>query len=69
MEVLKFAVGKTKLTEDQQKAAEVDGKEGIEIGLVSTSKTVKVVEGGLFAQDAAVDADVQEANFPKKGEV
>ena len=32
-------------------------------------KTVKTVEGGLFAQDAAVDADVQEANFPKKGEV
>ena len=29
LEVLKFAVGKTKLTEDQQKAAEVDGKEGI----------------------------------------
>ena len=26
---------------------------------------VKVVEGGLFAQDAAVDADVREANFPK----
>lgn len=25
---------------------------------------VKVVEGGLFAQDAAVDADVQETNFP-----
>lgn len=29
------------------------------------SKAVKTVEGGLFAQDAAVDADVQEANFPK----
>lgn len=28
-------------------------------------KAVKTVEGGLFAQDAAVDADVQEANFPK----
>ena len=29
------------------------------------SKAVKAVEGGLFAQDAAVDADVQESDFPK----
>lgn len=29
------------------------------------SKTVKTVEGGLFAQDATLDADVQEADFPK----
>ena len=28
-------------------------------------KTVKIVEGGLFAQDTAVDADVQEVNFLK----
>lgn len=28
-------------------------------------KTVKTVEGGLFAQDATLDADVQETDFPK----
>ena len=31
---------------------------------VLTVNAVKVVGGGLFAQDAAVDADVQETNFP-----
>ena len=68
--------GKTKLTEagiiipgvnDDMVEEGTVSKEEVRIATKEEleGKTVKVVEGGLFAQDAAVDADIQEVNFPK----